>query len=775
MIETPVSSEQSHVVYEFGDFRLDPRRRLVFARGAVEPLPIAPKVFEAILYFVERPGELLEKDRLIADLWPGLVVEENSLTQLISTLRRVLGETRGENRYFATVPGRGYRFVADVARASESSPIGSPAPAVRPADLPGRARASRTARITVLAFACLFGATLIAFAGYALWVARESAQQSAEPSVASELPARTVAVLAFENLSSDPNFEYLALGIPENILHRLAGITELTVIAGTSSFAFRDKAVDARTIGRELGARYLVEGSVQVLGEKLRVTAQLIDATTGARVESLKFDRTIDDVLLVEDEIAHRVAQALEVRLAEGPHPYAQYGTDAYLQFMEGQTLIASRKVVDAERAIERFSRAIEIAPTFAAAYATLAEAHRHLAHLIDNACSSPAMQAVPAKALPLLTRALELDDSLGRAYVVRADLKNCSGDTAGAEADFRTGLELDPGYGAGHARYAEFLFDHGRTDEALGEIDKAISVDPVTPRHYYLKGLFLDTGGSAEESVALYLRALQIAPDFHPARMRLAAIRGYREGRFAEAVKLAEQAVALDPRAPWMLSRPVHFYLEVEDVDAARAFVAEQPEALRPALWLPICLYERQPERAAEILRANPQRWSDFMGQDVEVYVLRDAAMAGGQLARARAELPTLLKGAEDTYSAIARAQLSFALGDRREGERLARAVLDEADDGSHVRAIAYALRGESQAALEQLEQEFEHGGRRWWYVFDREPAFEELRRDARFRELAARVRTRAAEQRRLLEQMRERGEVPRRVASATAGAAPC
>src|SRR5262245_54836054 len=114
-----MSRPESHIVYEFGDFRLDATRRLLFAKGVAEPRAITPKAFETILYFVEHRGELLDKDRLMAELWPGLVVEENSLTQVISLLRRILGEARGENRYFATVPGRGYRFVADVTRLPE--------------------------------------------------------------------------------------------------------------------------------------------------------------------------------------------------------------------------------------------------------------------------------------------------------------------------------------------------------------------------------------------------------------------------------------------------------------------------------------------------------------------------------------------------------------------------------------------------------------------------------------------------------------------------------
>src|SRR5262245_32936064 len=128
-----MSDLKSHLAYEFGDFWLDASRRLLFAKGGSQPLSITPKVFDTILYFVERPGELLTKDRLLADLWPGVVVEENNLTQVISIVRRVLGETRGEHRYLATAPGRGYRFVADVVRLPDTAEASHHSPVIQPA------------------------------------------------------------------------------------------------------------------------------------------------------------------------------------------------------------------------------------------------------------------------------------------------------------------------------------------------------------------------------------------------------------------------------------------------------------------------------------------------------------------------------------------------------------------------------------------------------------------------------------------------------------------
>jgi len=243
----------SHVVYEFGDFRLDAGRRVLFARGEPRHLAISPHVFETLLYFVEHAGELLEKDRLLVDLWPGVVVEENSLNREISSLRHVLGEAPGDNRYIATVPGRGYRFVADVFRVSLS-------------------------------------VTQPSFDG-------------------------TVAVLPFENLGDQGGDEFLARAIAENILFRLTGIAGIAVIAQTSSFSVLGRCSDAREIGRRLNARYLVEGSLQRDGSRLRVMAQLIDAFLGTHVWSLRFDCAAGDIFAAEDEIAQPVAEALAASL----------------------------------------------------------------------------------------------------------------------------------------------------------------------------------------------------------------------------------------------------------------------------------------------------------------------------------------------------------------------------------------------------------------------------------------------------------------------------
>jgi TolB-like protein/DNA-binding winged helix-turn-helix (wHTH) protein/Tfp pilus assembly protein PilF len=784
---TLMNEPQPHVIYEFGDFRLDAGRRLLFARGSSAPLALTPKALETILYFVERRGELLEKDRLMGELWPGLVVEENSLTQVISVLRRVLGETRGENRYLATVQGRGYRFVADVVRLSDEAPANRKPPAREPAAHQGRIRRATLIGVVVVG-AGVFFVALFTFGWHTRWwrgIEAAATTRAEQTTAAAQLPQHSIAVLPFENLGGESRNELIAVGIAESVLHRLADIRHLTVIAQTSSFAFRGQRADARDIGRKLNARYLVEGSVQRADDRLRITAQLVDATTGAHVWSLKFDRTIDDIFTVEDEISRSVARDLEVSLDESAQPLARFGTDAYLAFLQGRALLATRKMADAEHGVERLSHAIEIAPTFAAAHVALANAYLQVAVLTSDKPEPAAF----SHAERLLARALQLDDRLGEAYVLRARIKDMKGDDAGTEADFRKGLALSPNYGVGHEQYAELLGRQGRVEETRAELEEAIRVDPLTPRNYYAKGLTYlfsqEAGVFGQQAEGLFVQTLQVAPDFHPALLRLGEIR-WHQGRLAEAVQLAERAIAIDPRARWMRSSLVAFYLGLDDVDAARSVLAEQPEPLQPDQWLTVCLYERELQHGTDLLRAGPVRRDDGE-KDVDAFVIRDAALATGRLARARRDLLTLridpdLPLEKDPYRVVTLAQVSLALGDRNEAERRAHQVLDDTDVGklywwAYPRAVALTLLGQRDAAIDVLEQSFARGwyGKRWWYAFEQEPGFAPLRSDPRFQILVIKARAHASNERRQLEQMRERGEVRRRAAKPISSPGAC
>ena len=786
-----MSEPESHVIYEFGRFRLDATRRLLFANGTSEPVPTTTKVFETLLYLVERQGELLEKDRLIAELWPGVVVEESSLTHAISVLRHILGESRGENRYLATVHGRGYRFVADVTRVREEPKAVRTTPALEPA-----VRASSVSRrtrwiglVTVAVFAS--GALLFGYGRYAeWWQARDrSLSPTAEPPTATtRLPTRSIAVLPFQNLSATPESEFFAVGLAESILHQLASLREIVVIAGTSSFAFKGRSQDAREIGRMLNARYLLEGSVQSGKDQLRVTAQLIDAATGGHVWSMRFDRKPDNVFAVQDEIAQEVARALGVSLDPATSQrLAGHGTrnlDAYLAYVKGQALISSRKITEAEQAVKSLSAAISIDPQFAAAYAALADAQLQLGMLSDGTVGGTYEQAIRT-ARPLVTKALELDPSVAQAYLVRARLKSENNESSAAEADYRRAIALNPNYGTALERYADFLSVEwpDRHDEALALSEQARRVDPLMPRNHHLKAVLLLERGALEEAEALFVQALELAPDFHPSLMRLGSSRSMFGGRFAEAIKFAEQAVAIDPQSMWMRQELIEDYLDIEDPFAAKQAL-EQSSDRQPELWLPLHVYARELQRAAQIAFADPSHADgDSYYCTLLAYAARDQALASGELDKASKYIEGLLrKDARDQpivyhfnqTQVLTLAQLRLAMGDREHASALATATLDWNErEAKHYRkhqwerqrAVALALLGRNEEALQALENGHASGYRtRWWYLLEREAAFAQVRSDPRFQALLVEARAHAAAQRSILKEMRLAGRIPNR-----------
>ena len=272
-----------------------------------------------------------------------------------------------------------------------------------------------------------------------------------------------IAVLPFQNLSTSRDAEVLASGIAESVLHQLASLAELDVISRTSSFAFRDRAEDAREIGRQLGARYLLEGSVQSEPARMRVTTQLIDTETGSDVWSMRFDRRPGDVFAIQDEIAVQVTQALELSLdPEAKERMTGQGTtnlQAYLAFLQGRALLATGNVTEVKAATEHFERSVALDPKFPAAYVNLAQAELFVAEFEVTDDRQARFAAALERGNTLVQKALSLDPENGDAVLQRAHLAAYT-NLAAAEADYRRGLELSPNSAEGFAGLASVLYE---------------------------------------------------------------------------------------------------------------------------------------------------------------------------------------------------------------------------------------------------------------------------------------------------------------------------
>ena len=309
-------------VFLFEGFRLD--RRGLFRRdqnGAFIPVPIGSRALEVLHTLVERSGDLVSRDDILAAVWPGTVVEGSNLPVQIAALRRVLNEGRADGSCIQTIASRGYRIVTPVTRASAEA--GLPLP-----DKP------------------------------------------------------SIAVLPFANLSGDPEQEYFADGMVEEIITALSRITWLFVIARNSSFTYKGQAVDVKRVGRELGVRYVLENSVRKAGQRVRIAAQLIDAMTGAHLWADRFDGSLEDVFDLQDKVASNVAGVIEPTLQEAEirrsseRPSDLTAYDLYLRALPDWGSPEKRRIV---RALERLGQAIERDPQYGPALALAAHCHQRL------------------------------------------------------------------------------------------------------------------------------------------------------------------------------------------------------------------------------------------------------------------------------------------------------------------------------------------------------------------------------------------------------------
>jgi TolB-like protein/DNA-binding winged helix-turn-helix (wHTH) protein len=363
------------VRYRFSGFSVDPVRRLLFGPDG-QPIAIKPRVFDTLLYLVEHRGELLEKQALLDAIWPNVVVEENNLNQAISTLRRVFGETRGENSFIVTEPGRGYRFVAPVETVAGGAPGATPPASMAPLP-PGESKPAglRPRRLALTGAAALLAmvAALVVVDAYR---AREATEPSS-PSVSTSrtVPSQSVAVLPFSDLSESGDRAWLVDGVTEEILNSLAQLPELTVSARTSSFQFRNAPSDIREIAERLGVAHVLEGSVRLVGEELRVTAQLVRAEDGFHVWSNTYEGSASELLDFQREVAERVASALDVVLDERLRARMFGGgtrsVEAFEAYQEGWRVIRDYAGGGASRewdAIPHFERALRLDPRYALA-----------------------------------------------------------------------------------------------------------------------------------------------------------------------------------------------------------------------------------------------------------------------------------------------------------------------------------------------------------------------------------------------------------------------
>lgn len=539
-------------LYEFGPFRLDAAERTLSREG--QEIALAPKLFETLAALVERGGRVVGKDELIKQVWPDSFVEDSSLAQNISLLRKALGESGQSAKFIETIPKRGYKFVAPVRVVScpadepngdspespnavdqergedkgevvdaQDGPRARPQPASRGSSVRTRRKYALLTGVAVL---------LVVAAGLYVWRARTKGTPATHGA-----GVRSLAVVPFKPLGDESNDEFLGLGMADALIVKLGDADAFTVLPTSAVAKFTGREHDAREIGRRLGVEAVLDGTVQRAVERVRVTATLIDLRDDRMLWSGKFDEQYTDIFALQDALSEKVSAALEMQFSQAragrPGKRFTPNAAAYELYLLGIYFWNKRTPDGLLKAAEYLRRAVEKDPNYALAHAALADTYVLLGFYGYG--DVPAGESF-RKAKASAEKALELDDSLPEAYIASGMVKlSLEHDYREAVRMYRRAIELNPNSATAHLRYGGLLMDGGRLDEALQEMSRAYSLDPLSPTVNTNMSAYYLFARRPEEAVHYASRALEVDPAFWRARSNLGEAYEH-QGMYAEA-----------------------------------------------------------------------------------------------------------------------------------------------------------------------------------------------------------------------------------------------
>jgi TolB-like protein/DNA-binding winged helix-turn-helix (wHTH) protein/Tfp pilus assembly protein PilF len=534
--------EKTKRFFDFGRFRLDSVERVLLADS--RPVALTPKAFDTLLELLENSGHILEKDELLKRVWPDTFVEEGTLAQNIFTLRKVLGDAPDGSAYIETIPRRGYRFAGD-ARVVNVGPEPEENPSRNPAvrsESPSRKNAWMPA----------LGLGLVLALG--LFLARERIWPHTDAG-----PKKIMlAVLPFENLSGDSQQEYFSTGLTEEMITQLGDIepNRLGVIARTSAMQYKGAKKDARQIGRELGVDYILEGSIRREGDRVRITAQLIQVKDQTHLWAKDYDRNLRDILALQSDVASAIAREIKLKLTSAERTRLAsrpvVDPEAYELYLKGRYFWNKRTEDGFVKAIGYFQQAIVRDPSYAQAYAGLADVYALLGSLPN--VEIPRNEAMP-KAKAAALKALQLDDSLAEAHTSLAFVEmHYEWDWPSSEKEFKRALELNPNYATAHQWYAIWLMSQGKQDAAFEEERRAQEADPLSTIIKTDTAQLLVYAGRYDEAAQQAQRALEIDPGFPLGHAYLAEAYAAKRD-YQAAISEFEKVLAISKGDVWATS----------------------------------------------------------------------------------------------------------------------------------------------------------------------------------------------------------------------------
>jgi TolB-like protein/DNA-binding winged helix-turn-helix (wHTH) protein/Tfp pilus assembly protein PilF len=536
----------------FGEsFELDLKGQQLRRYGQTVRLERIP--LEILILLVEKRDQIVSRDEIVAKVWgEGTFLDtDNAINGSIRKIRQVLKDNPEQPKYIQTVTGKGYRFIAEVQPRITSEP--EPVKSVGGAADSGVGALPRWQVVAVIAM-------VLVIAVAAFFVLRSKREDNAAVPGGKYM----LAVLPFENLTGDPSQDYFSDGLTEEMISHLGNLDpeHLGIIARTSIMQYKNSKDGLNRIGRELGVHYALEGSVRRESGNVRITAQLILVKDQTHIWARQYDRELNGLLKLENEIASEVAQEIRLTLVKdrainaanstptlSPDQYAAY--DSYLR---GRYFWNKRTEEGFQQAVKSFEEAIAKDPNYARAYVGLADTYA----LISGYDLAPKNETVP-KARQAAAKALELDDNLAEAHASMAMIaQNYEWDWKKAESEYRKAIQLDPNYATARHWYAEFLTIQGRFPEALEEIERARQLDPRSLIIAADRGAILYCARRYDEAILQLQQVLEMERNFPRAHIIVFAY--LEQGKIDAALRdVSEWQKLQDGPYTWMLFAYAH------------------------------------------------------------------------------------------------------------------------------------------------------------------------------------------------------------------------
>jgi adenylate cyclase len=579
--------------YRFGEFTLDADQKVLLRQG--KPLLLAPKVLETLLTLVQNSGRIIEKEDLMKRLWPDTFVEESNLTYTIVQLRKTLGDDARHPRYIETIPKRGYRFIVDVEEVlSDMGMVSNAVIENKPAT----------------------SETIYAEHVDGVHVIEEPHDREERPDLITDRRVASIAVLPFLDMSQDRDQDYFCEGLADELINSLASLPNLHVASRTSSFRFKSTTLDIREVGKRLNVNTVLEGSVRKAGSNFRITAQLISVIDGYQLWSGKYDRTLEDIFAVQDDIAQSTLRALKVVLISDDDQRALQrvrttAIEAYECYLRGRQLFYHMRRRSLESARQMYLKAIGMDDHFGPAYAGIADCSSFL-YMDWGGLESDLVDADRASAT-----AIEIDPGLSQVHASRGVVLALRGRYSEAERAFETALHLNPKLYEAHYYYARTCFSQGKLDRAAVLLEQAAAVRPESiDALSMLGGIY--RGQKREqlrkETFKRCLNAAQNHLEFYPSDIRpllLGATALIELGETKRGLEWTRRALELDSRDPNVLYNAACAFSISGDLGEAISCLEKSLPFCADRNWLDYDSYIdplRGLPRFQELLRVDPQ-----------------------------------------------------------------------------------------------------------------------------------------------------------------------